>query len=515
MATRKEKISFAIRRFKGFWDQYKQSKRGLLGITIILFFGVIAIFGPLMTPYDPIRPRMQGYYPGQQPAVAEQLCVPAWYKHIPWLQNVSENLKVVSDHEFTSKEKFEEGWSWESNPSQYNVTVRYSETKGNHDNDGCIEISYMRETEEIAPSRVSVILAKKFEYPYNAPPKSIWMHFSLFMENRTTLPNIPVVINIRLRRGNEVFPVMSWQQITCEMIVLRWKHDKGKTAGPVGDIEEKIFTKAGNYTYEFELTILDEKQEEEKDLTIYLDNVDMILYGNAFGFLGTDNEERTPRDLFTRLIHGTRISFAIGLLTAFFSILIGLVVGLVAGYCGGAVDELLMRFADFMLVLPGLPLLIVLVMVLGASIWNIIAVLIFMGWMSFSRSVRSMVLSLRERPFVEAAKASGGDTAYIIRRHILPNVFALVYVSLATSVPGAILSEASLAWLGLGDINVASWGMILYDFQQTQTALVRGIGEYWFWVLPPGIAIALMAMAFILIGFSLDEILNPKLRQRR
>ncbi len=514
MAKRKDKVSFTISRFKGFWDQYKESKRGLIGITIILLFGVIAIIGPSITPYDPIRPRMSGYYPGQQPALAEQLCVPVWYKNLPGGQNISENLKVVPDHEFTSKEKFEEEWSCMYAPSQYNITVRHSETGGNHDNDGCIEISYKRKSDEPAPSNVSIILTKEFEYPFHAPPKSIWMHLSCFIDNKTTLPKFPFAMNIRLRRGNEVFPVMSWHEITSDMIASRWWHDKGKTAGPVGDIEEKIFTKAGNYTYEFELIILD-GEGEEKDLTIYLDNVDMILYGNAFGLLGTDNEERTPRDLFTRLVHGTRVSFIIGLLTAFFSILIGLTVGLVSGYCGGAVDEILMRFADFMLVLPSLPLLIVLVMVLGASIWNIIAVLIFMGWMGFSRSVRSMVLSLRERPFVEAAKASGGDTFYIIRRHILPNVFALVYVSLATAVPGAILSEASLAWLGLGDINVASWGMMLYDFQQTQTALVRGIGEYWFWVLPPGIAIALMAMAFILMGFSLDEILNPKLRKRR
>ena len=126
-----------------------------------------------------------------------------------------------------------------------------------------------------------------------------------------------------------------------------------------------------------------------------------------------------------------------------------------------------------------------------------------------------MVLSLRERPFIESAKASGAGVGYIIFRHILPNVFALVYISLATSVPGAIIAEASLAWLGLGDINIPSWGLMLYDFSRTETAIVSGLGEYWFWVIPPGVAIALMALAFILMGFSLDEILNPRLRQRR
>jgi peptide/nickel transport system permease protein len=175
----------------------------------------------------------------------------------------------------------------------------------------------------------------------------------------------------------------------------------------------------------------------------------------------------------------------------------------------------MMRFADFLLVIPGLPLLIILVTVLGKSIWNIIGVLIFLGWMGFSRSVRSMVLSLRERPFIESAKAAGAGTMYIIYRHILPNVFALVYISLATSVPGAIISEASLAWLGLGDIDIPSWGILLYDFSATQVGALKSLADYWFWVIPPGIAIALMAMSFILIGFALDEILNPRLRARR
>ena len=138
-----------------------------------------------------------------------------------------------------------------------------------------------------------------------------------------------------------------------------------------------------------------------------------------------------------------------------------------------------------------------------------------MGWMSFARSIRSMVLSLRERPFVEAAKAAGAGRFYIIGRHILPNVFALVYITLATSVPGAIITEASLSWLGLGDPFVASWGKMLYDFQQSGIQTTAGLTEYWFWVFPPCVAIALLSMAFILIGYALDEILNPKLRERR
>jgi peptide/nickel transport system permease protein len=135
--------------------------------------------------------------------------------------------------------------------------------------------------------------------------------------------------------------------------------------------------------------------------------------------------------------------------------------------------------------------------------------------MGFARSVRSMVISLRERAFIEAAKSCGASTMHIINRHILPNVFALVYITLATAVPGAIILEASLSWMGLGDPLVASWGKILYDFQSAGVALTKGLAEYWFWVFPSCIAIALLATAFILMGYALDEILNPRLRERR
>jgi len=135
--------------------------------------------------------------------------------------------------------------------------------------------------------------------------------------------------------------------------------------------------------------------------------------------------------------------------------------------------------------------------------------------MGFARSVRSMVLSLRERAFVEAAKAAGGGRFYIINRHILPNVFALVYITLAMSVPSAIVVEASLSWLGLGDPRLASWGKILYDFNSSGIVTTKGLLDYWFWVFPACVSIAILAAAFILVGYALDEILNPRLRERR
>lgn len=520
MASRKEEFSFMVSRFKGFWRQYRRSKRGVLGLGIIIFFGAVAVFAPLLSPLDPLKPKMKGYYPGQQPKLAEKLCLPIWYKTLLGRTELSENMLLVEDHEFNSYDLFDAQFNWQATP-QANITIQQRSTGGNHNDDGCIAITYIREESEARPeeNKTTVTLLLEFEYPYQGAPVSLWWHQSLHLENRTPIEaTFPVNRTLRYRRGDEPDTIQV-EKFDFSMFYIGgdigggWYSSAG-TTDEVTTLLTEIFTKAGNYTVEFVFEMTD--LSESADYTLYIDDLQIIQYGRAFGLLGTSSiPKATPRDLYTMLIYGTRISFMIGLLTAIFSVLIGLFVGLVAGYLRGLVDEGLMRFADFLLVLPGLPLLIVLVMVLGPSIWNIIGVLIFMGWMGFSRTVRSMVLSLRERPFIESAKASGGSAGYIIYRHILPNVFALVYISLATSVPGAIISEASLAWLGLGDINIPSWGVMLYDFSRESTALIKSLGEYWFWVIPPGVAIALMAMSFILMGFALDEILNPKLRKRR
>ena len=185
-----------------------------------------------------------------------------------------------------------------------------------------------------------------------------------------------------------------------------------------------------------------------------------------------------------------------------------------AGYLGKVVDEVLMRFTDMLLVIPGLPLLIVLVAVIGNSLgpnrlFVLILIIGFLGWMGFARVVRAQVLSLRERPFVEAAKAAGAGAGHITSRHIIPNIVGLIYVNLALAVPGAILTEAALSFLGLGDVSVLSWGRMLNLVEE------NGAQQIWWWVLPPGISIALVSLAFVMIGFSLDTLFNPRLRQRR
>jgi peptide/nickel transport system permease protein len=185
-------------------------------------------------------------------------------------------------------------------------------------------------------------------------------------------------------------------------------------------------------------------------------------------------------------------------------------VGLVAGYVGGIVDQILMRFTDMLLVIPDTPLYIVLMAVLNPSIWTLVALMTMIGWTGFARISRSQALSLKERPFVEAAKALGGGRLHIILRHILPNVMSLVYVALATAVPSAIINEAWLSFLGLYDPTTMTWGRMLEGMSGEAEGILM-----WWWIIPPGLCIAAISLSFILIGYALDDILNPKLRERR
>lgn len=190
---------------------------------------------------------------------------------------------------------------------------------------------------------------------------------------------------------------------------------------------------------------------------------------------------------------------------------IGVLVGIVAGYVGGAVDETLMRIVDILLCLPGLPLLLTLVKLFGKNVFYVIIFIALFGWLGLARTIRSQILSIREAAFVECAVASGASRPYIMRKHLLPNIIPIALASLVLSVPGGILAEASLSFLGFGDPRVPTWGKMLnYAF---------GHGAFenfaWWWAIPPGIAITLVCLAFVFMGFAIDEIVNPRLRRRR
>ena len=223
--------------------------------------------------------------------------------------------------------------------------------------------------------------------------------------------------------------------------------------------------------------------------------------------LGTDSE---GKDVYSMTIYGARASLIVGLVATIISVAMGTLIGLAAGFFGRMTDEVLMRLTDFFLVLPWFPLMIVLMTVLGQEFIWVIVVIGITSWPSTARIVRAQVLTLKERQFIERAKAIGASDGYIIRKHILPNTMPLIFANTVLLISIAIFSESFLDFFGLGDPTVISWGMML-EGAYTQTATQS---EAWWWILPPGVAIIVMVLAFSLVGYALDDILNPKLRKR-
>jgi peptide/nickel transport system permease protein len=218
---------------------------------------------------------------------------------------------------------------------------------------------------------------------------------------------------------------------------------------------------------------------------------------------------RQGQDLFAQLVWGARTTLSVGFAAGTLIILNAILIGVTAGYIGGWVDEALSLFMNIFLILPGLPLIIVLSSFLqqsGPS--TIILVLGFVNWAYAARVLRSQTLALRNSEFVAAAKVSGEPTWRIILFEILPNMTSLVASAWIGSVLFAVLSEASLRFIGIGDANSISWGGILYWAQQNQALLV---GAWWTFI-PPGICIALVGLSLTLINYAIDEITNPRLQ---
>ena len=229
---------------------------------------------------------------------------------------------------------------------------------------------------------------------------------------------------------------------------------------------------------------------------------------SEFAPLGTDS---LGRDSLTQFIWGSRTSLLVGLTATIIAILVGSVVGITAGFFGGWVGGVLMRFTEWFLVIPFLPLAIVLAAILGPSVQNIILVIGITSWPFPARLIRAQVLTLKERDYVDRSRALGASNWHLMTRHILPNVSPLILATATLTVPIVILTEATLAFLGLGDPLNPSWGQLLDNAFETGAVTA----EAWWTFGPPGLGIMLVALAFTLCGTALEEILDPRLRDRR
>ncbi|AEN12715.1 MULTISPECIES: ABC transporter permease [unclassified Streptomyces] len=220
--------------------------------------------------------------------------------------------------------------------------------------------------------------------------------------------------------------------------------------------------------------------------------------------LGTD---QFGRSLLALLVWGTRVSLTVGLLAAFLSVAIGTLVGITAGHFKGWYGNVVMRITDWFLVMPTLVLAIALATVLSRSVWTTILAIGVTTWPTTARLVRAQTLSVEARPYIERSRALGGGHRHVMSRHVLPNVMPLVLAQTTLVISTAILTEATLAFLGLGDPTIVSWGGLLQDAREAGAV---SSGNWWY-LAPPGLAIAVVALAFTLCGRTVESVLNPKL----
>ncbi|MEU1085850.1 ABC transporter permease [Streptomyces sp. NPDC005576] len=220
--------------------------------------------------------------------------------------------------------------------------------------------------------------------------------------------------------------------------------------------------------------------------------------------LGTD---QFGRNLLALLLWGARVSLTVGLLAAFLSVAIGTLVGVTAGHFKGWYGAVAMRVTDWFLVMPTLVLAIALATVLSRSLWTTVLAIGVTTWPTTARLVRAQTLSVESRPYIERSRALGGGHGHIMSRHVLPNVMPMVLAQATLAISTAILTEATLAFLGLGDPTIVSWGGLLQDAREAGAV---SSGDWWY-LAPPGLAIALVALAFTLCGRTIESVLNPKL----
>lgn len=469
----KDKRIIYTRRIRQFWEEYSSKKIGMIGLGLLIMYFLVAVFAPWLTPYDPMR----------QPRLAQAFAMPEWVTILPQFKDLGKTQRIPLS------------WNVESDPLNL--------VKGGWG----LSVGVQYEAKDLQP--VQVELSSKISYA-QIPPNEF---FQKLRYEATNIQDVRYSIALSLLTPEGITyrfwkftdNITKSQDVTVDSkdpLVIKEKLGFSLTE----NIAKAIFSQKGDYIY----TILIEfwPQLENATAQVNIKNSEFVALGHVHGIMGTDY---LAKDIFSQLIHGTRLSLSVGLLAALVGTVIGIFVGVASGYLGGAVDEISMRAVDILLCLPLLPLLLALVSLYGRNVFYIVLFIAIFGWQGLARVIRSQTLSIRETAYIETARASGASGFYIMLRHIVPNIIPVAFASMILAVPSAILFEAALSFLGFGDPNVPTWGMMLQH--------AFGFGGFihlaWWWIVPPGLAIIGICLAFAFIGYAFDEIINPRLRRRR
>jgi peptide/nickel transport system permease protein len=501
---------------------YMKSKIGVAGAVVIVFFVMMAILAPYLTSNDPVF----GF------DVGSPYSIPAWATALPGYHNIPVTYSPVQAT-FASQGDIS-GWK----------------TDGQDLNTGFVNGSLLI-TASIAPNQtimqdylaghpdnpylpggqVFFSISKQFQYTQTYP-YTFTLDTAVTPLKMTNVSAIYINFIISTPKGNlsmgsvqneDIAPMIDLPASSIgtqdQLSITSFDLQAGglPSFAHAPNPNSLIFGSKGTYTLTMQVQAV--PVANTTSVSMEVSGITLHLVGGAFGLLGTDNY---GRDVWSQLVWGSRVSLEIGVLSGVGAVLLGTLAGLVAGYVGGIWDEILSRITDFFLVIPFLPLLIVLLIVLGQNpvlykdiyAW-IVVIFVVLSWPFIGKLIRSQVLTVKERSYVEASRAVGGGTWHILRRHILPNVMGLIYSQIALNVSAFILLEAALDYLAVSvhPVSTITWGLMLSN--ALPDAVSNSTASYvWWWFLPPGVCIAAVSLAFVLVGFALDSIFNPRLRAR-
>lgn len=453
-----------------FFNEFKKDKTGVIGLSILVIAILISLLEPLILTYKeaPKRWRDINYWQ-DNPTSAPPVWINFFQKE---KASVTSHIEEVSfetnyiDGRLNYKILFEYNYNYDKSPVDliFHLNIR--------GNTGLI-------WKVIRPDKESITL---YDGLYNATGN---LRISAFNDSKNRI----------LRFYRESVPALFARQseslITNPIeILFNTKKD---------DMANDFLALKG--IYKFEITGEFSSVNEE------IDSSYMVVVGSMSGLMGTDNMKR---DIFSGLISGLKWALFIGIATSFIAVIIGVMYGIISAYFGGFVDGFMQFIYQIFIGIPVLPVMIVMSAIFKPSIWTMIAMMILFSWTGSVMTVRSMALQLKEETYIEAARTIGAGHFRIIFNHLTPLLLPFSFASMALAVPSAIVYESSLSLLGFGDATIVTWGQILHDAMKG-SAVLSGL---WWWIIPPGILIAVLGMSFAFLGFALDKILHPKLRNR-
>jgi peptide/nickel transport system permease protein len=455
-----------------FWGEFRRVKSGLVGVALLVFFVLLVVLSPVLSSYPEADKR--------------------WRDMTYWLDSPRE-ARPIWVNWFTSK--------------------KYAVTEG-------VEAASSKETVTSTGMR---IVEMEFPYEYKAGRAPSDIVFRMEITGRTSYEVLMVrpdgkQVDYRgstVVDGAQIIRLSTVETMMSRVYAALAPSEDPKFAATKNptqiDPMASFFGKAqpgvliapenvkGTYTFKLKLALISPESK--------LSSAVVNIQGGVSGLLGTDNAKR---DLWSGVVAGTKWALMIGLLTSLIAVAIGVVYGVAAGYFGGWIDALMNRIYEVFTSIPLLPILIVMSAVFKPSIWIMIMVMCVFFWTGPVKTVRSIALQIKENAYIEAARGLGASHGRILFKHMVPQLIPFAFASMALSVPGAIIYEATISLIGLGDATVVTWGQILRDAFGSG-AVLKGI---WWWVVPPGLAIAVMGMTFAFIGFAMDTILNPRLKTR-